>query len=289
MRKMSDKHSRYDFDARRKNAEGKNREGNHFVGRNSQVTSVFEQVLDEVGQKTVCQQILAEIEGVYHVFGAAFSVEKHTTQEFMVLKYLGALKDNLLHQAGVRENYFVPLSKLLVFGKQEDRDMREDSRTLLSFLCSQPPMQEAVEERKDMLRKRYTERRDSARAEIEATFQKASEGRVPRNAPPTLQHLGQLLTETWGTLEHEEVSYLVCFGQPRQDSRDVVVRIKNAPEGHPLEEMVKENIFVLQSHLPLSELDHEVHGKGVLARNMRQYLRNLLRSVGALPEQKIQA
>ena len=250
--------------------------GGNFVATVRHDEDFPRQVTDPVEITRICFDILNGIPGVYEVFGSKFQVEPHPAAGFPVIRFAGALDECVIY-GEIRPGYFIPTSKLLPNPeKMHFRDAMEE--IFVQFLLSQDEMKIA---KVTYFQKQVFDAETAAAQAREEKLAKIRAQASNRPSPLVLTKLAGILTANFATFDHESgVTLVACRGF--HDT--TVVRVKNAPEDHPLHAQQLENVFIVQEQLFLpGENNKELQGKSLLARQMREWLRTELRAVGALP------
>jgi hypothetical protein len=233
-----------------------------------------------------CAAILDGLAGEYHIFGAAFEVGIHTTAKFPLLILRGVLPGCSL--ATIRRGTWIPTNRIS-FDLERMTWKSEEERLFISFLRIQPEMVKAVEERNLAIaatraRKIAMHTKNNADEFLkQALFLQKSapvENKTEKKRPPKLKNLSDLLTATWGTYVHKDVTFLVSY-VARQGSGKrgrLAVTVQNIPDNHFLTDVFKNNIFVFQDSLQ-NDFNGEMKppatvqtGNSILAAKLRTYL-----------------
>lgn len=282
---MSKPHYDYDsgvdFVRRRASAEGARRPHTPPSATSAgQQTYGDEEILSE------CRKMLAQTEGVYHLFGTAVEVmQPHTDKNFIVLKFLGGLPDCPLLRAGVRPGLFVPFSMFMNFWRKPGEMQKESENELgfhqklfSAFLLGNPVVQDA-------LRLNAKARHDARIANEQAVANNILAGAKPsfvrpKRKPAQLQSIVGLVDTPWGIWKTDDgIELTACrlgFGN-KPDTR--VIRVTDTPSGHPFEVMKEKKIFIFQSALAYGSdkpSTGEMNEKAKLAKELRTYARKLL-------------
>lgn len=227
-----------------------------------------------------CLQILRGVPGRYPIFGIQAKVVIHEgeRESFAALHYFDAkYGDEGQNLCGnLREGFWIGVRDLL---KDPSKGYKSDDHELFTLaLISQPEMQVAIglfreeeaarraeEKRRDeeAKRERATNRANALeklRAKMDAGNAEVNprapatenQGDAPVHADrkvarPTLNSIRDILPPTTsGTVEYDGVSFLVNNGPQNH----IVVRVKNAPEGHELKDVM--NVYARQDALIFS-------------------------------------
>jgi hypothetical protein len=266
-----------------------------IVSRPTTVQDQPKQIVDPVEIQQACLQILNGTEGTYEIFQAKFEVHKHPHVDYQVIRFLGSLKDGPFELAKFRPTFFIPVTKFLVhtekITKTPSGEIREwadleDWEQFVLLMLSNTEMglakQQYFADKSRQAEDEEKQRQAATEAKKAAMLGSIMEKASGKPQPLKLSNTAGVLSATYATFEHTSgVTLFVC----RDHHDNIVVRFKNANEGHPLYEQCRHNIFIKQEHLhlPTEDLTVVVGGKALLTRQAREWLRSELRAIGAIP------
>lgn len=282
---MSKPHSTVDFGRRRASAEGA-----HRPHTPPSATSAGQQIYGDEEILSKCRKMLAQTEGVYHLFGTAVQVlQPHTDKHFMVLKFLGGLPDCPLLRAGVRPGLFVSFSMLMNFWRKPEEMQKESENELgfhqkifSAFLLGNTVVQDA-------LRLNAKARHDARVANEQAVAENILAGAKPssvrpKRKPAQLQSVIGLVDTPWGIWRTDDgVELTACRLGFGNKSETQVIRVTDVPSGHPFGVMKEKKIFIFQSALVYGSdkpSTGEMNEKAKLAKELRTNVRALLAGAG---------
>lgn len=273
-------------------------------------TPAWKWITERSEVEQACLNILRGATGRYPIFGIQSWVETHRGEdgeEFAALHYFDAkLGDEGQNLCGnLREGFWIGVRELM---KDPAKGYKTTDHALLALaFISQPEMQMAIGlYREEEFRKRKEARQREQEAERERSVRAAAaveklraklrnaesaastpvkaEDSKPKKEKPAilLEHLKDILTATKGQIEHDDVTIFLT-GAPEGG---IAVRVKNAPEGHPMSEVARKNIFCDQSVLRYAG-DHvdaptAWEGNAQLRYELRTYLRGELMASGVI-------
>lgn len=257
---------------------------------------------DPIEVQEACLEILQRGKGelndkIYEIFGGKFRWEM---RDFPVIRFLGTL-DNALFDVPGRKfgpGFFIPVNKLLTSadhllhtpgGEAHGWDDLNSWEQFVVLLQSNTEMILAKEQ--------FLDNQQRARQAQAAEAAKAGNANLTnilskiggKMEPLKLNNIAGILKTRFATFDvvdiidgiESRVTLLVCKSHRTEG---IIIRFKEASEGHPMAEMANQNMFVWQGDMVEfdGEDDSVLEGKALLARQAREWLRIKLREAGAI-------
>lgn len=264
----------------------------------------WEWITDKEKLEAACLDILRGKPGLYPIFGIQLAVEERTShgETYPVVVFCDAKygEEGQGLCGLIKPGFFMSPGQLTwTIGKDTKFKSQKHAALTLALLI-QPEMQLAREqfarEEKEKERARRQEEADAKRQTSQAREDLIAKLRdklvqgpatetgtpVKSEAKDTVRVLSDILSATSGAIEHDGITIFVT----RAPEKGYAVRVKNVPEGHPLEEVARKNIFALQDALHYADdrtsAPADRTGNSLLGYQLRTYLRGELMKEGVI-------